>query len=177
MLMLIITLLGVSAVAVVAFAQMRHARAQNKVLSLIKRVAFVICERKCGNVARMYIGGEGFNSNLAPVLRTFSHLRELQLDFTGLEEEDFKVLQDLPRLQQLWIDHPVFSDLAISHLSKLHGLQLLKIRTHGVSSDESLRQLTNLQNLQYLILTGRTIDSTLLRQLHDQLPKCDLILQ
>jgi len=102
-------------------------------------------------------------------IRGYSPLRELDLGFTNVTDEDLEKLKDLAELRRLVLTGTAISDAGCAHLGKLTKLEELELSGTSISND-GLRSLRELQGLRRLGLDDTSIDAAGLAEL-SHLPK------
>jgi len=84
-------------------------------------------------------------------IRRLTHLQELHLDFTAIDNDSLALLADLQNLQVLDLKGTPISDDGLLHLQRLPSLRALYL-TRTAITDAGLAHLSGLPNLQLLIL-------------------------
>lgn len=85
----------------------------------------------------------------------------------------FTHLNNLPKLEELWLNGPQLRDEELKHLGQITNLRRLHIRSAHVTED-GLRHLVGLKNLRYLYLKGSQVKDV--SWLQERLPNCEIVL-
>jgi len=85
-----------------------------------------------------------------------------------------KHLAGLEILEDLCLDGTKVSDKGLVHVAGLTRLHKLHIRTRGTITDAGLDSLTELTELQELLLTGTKVTKSGTEKLRKALPRCKI---
>lgn len=127
------------------------------------------------------------------------HLRSISVQGNPIKDENLQYFGALPQLKYLDLSQTGISDRGIAGLAKCIGLVQLIISSNYKITDESINTLLSLKNLrylklegtsistagllrlkslplEYLILPGNNYSRSSLKQLHETLPRAEIVL-
>lgn len=128
-------------------------------------------EYRYGRIIGLYVTGRDFSGSEMRKLTALKHLRELQIDHASVHAEDLTVLDQLPRLQVLWLYDRSLGDSAIERLTNVHQLTVLGIRLSQMT-ERGLQLLENFKKLKHLRIGGRDFGVESIGNLRRALPGC-----
>ncbi len=109
----------------------------------------------------------------AELLKDFTRLKELNLDFTQVSDAGLEQLMGLTQLEHLSLDGTRVTDAGLGHLKAFTQLKYLYLAKTQVT-DAGLKHLIGLTQLQWLDLEKTGVTDAGVNQVHRALPNCQI---
>jgi hypothetical protein len=166
-------LVGVTAYVTAIWVRRRK---QTRIVRTIPGAPLPMCDYCRGWIVGMYIGGEGFTSGHVSLLAQLPYLQTLQLDFTGLTDDDLVALSRLEHLRVLWLSSDRIGDRGVRNLLQLHTLEFVSLDLPPVDV-ESIVALGALPSLFEIVLTPRVVEHEALSRAQARLSTCRITVE
>jgi hypothetical protein len=129
--------------------------------------------KQLNNLRQLQLGYANIADDDLEGIKDLSNLEELSLYGTKVTDAGLSHLRGMSKLRGLGLADRNFTDAGLNHVKHLHGLRILNLNGARIT-DSGLKQIYELVNLQEVLLGDTYVTADGLQELREALPNCDV---
>lgn len=119
-----------------------------------------------------YIGIPGRLAHLE-LLQQLPSLRNVDLDDSGVSDEDLRHLQGMPNLRVMFLNNTTISSKGLAYLVD-SPIETIHLNNCDNIDDSAVPLLAKIQSLKHIYIDRRSLSDAALKQLREALPDCEI---